>query len=114
MTIYKGLFIKVRKKGKGKGNCVPGDSEDYGIIMSVSHKRKIREEFKDVDILMIDEVSLLSQETLAEIEHALRYAKGNNVFFGGIIIIFAADFFQYSLFGGTLLYTHSYKICQEK
>jgi len=32
MTIHKGLFIKVRKKG----NCVPGESEDYGIIMSVS------------------------------------------------------------------------------
>jgi len=81
MTIHKGLFIKVRKKGKGKGNHVPGESEDYGIIMSVSDKRKIREEFKDVDIVMIDEVSLLSQEILAKIDHALRYAKGNNLFY---------------------------------
>ena len=102
MTIHKGLFIKVRKKGKG--NRVPGESEDYGIIMSVSDKRKIREEFKDVDIVMIDEVSL-SQEILAEIDHALRYAKGNNLFFGGIIIIFAGDFYQYPPVGGTPLYT---------
>ena len=40
--------------------------------MSISDNRKIREEFKDDDILMIDEVSLLSQEILAEIDHALR------------------------------------------
>ena len=73
--------------------------------MSISDKRKIREEFKDVDILMIDEVSLLSQEILAEIDHALRYAKGNNVFFGGIIVIFAGDFFQYPPVGSTPLYT---------
>jgi len=53
---------------------------------------------------MIDEVSLLSQEILAEIDHALRYAKGNNVFFGGIIVIFAGDFFQYPPVGGTPLY----------
>jgi len=105
MTIHQGLFIKVRKKGNGKGNHVPSDSEDYGIIMSISDKRKIREEFKDVDILMIDEVFLLSQEILAEIDHALRYAKGNNLFFGGIIIIFAGYFFQYPPVGGTPLYT---------
>jgi PIF1-like helicase len=105
MTIHKGFSIKVRKRGKGKGNRVPGESEDYSIIMSLSDKRKIREEFKDVDIVMIDEVSLLSQEILAEIDHALRYAKGNNLFFGGIIIIFAGDFYQYPPVGGTPLYT---------
>jgi len=38
MTIHKGLFIKVGKKGKGKGNQVPGEPEDYGIIMNVSDK----------------------------------------------------------------------------
>ena len=67
--------------------------------MSISDIIKIREEFKDVDILIIGEVSLLSQEILAEIDHALRYAKGNNVFFG------AGDFFQYPPVGGTPLYT---------
>ena len=35
----------------------------------------------------------------------MRYAKGNNLFFGGIIIIFAGDFYQYPPVGGTPLYT---------
>ena len=64
LTIHKGLFFEVRKKGKLKCN---GDSEDYGIKMSVSDKRKIREEFKDADILMIDEVSLLSKKYLQKL-----------------------------------------------
>ena len=51
---------------------------------------------------MIDEVSLLNQKILAEIDHALRYAKGNNL---RTIIIFSRDFFQYPPVGGTFLYT---------
>ena len=35
----------------------------------------------------------------------LRYAKGNNLTFGGIMIMFARDFFQYPPVGGTPLYT---------
>ena len=64
LTIHKGLFFEVRKKGKLKCN---GDSEDYGIKMSVSDERKIRGEFKDADILMIDEVSLLSKKYLQKL-----------------------------------------------
>ena len=73
--------------------------------MSVSDKRKLREEFKDVDIVMIDECLFLVKKYLQKLINALRYAKGNNLTFGGIMIMFARDFFQYPPVGGTPLYT---------
>ncbi|PPQ75657.1 hypothetical protein CVT26_001814 [Gymnopilus dilepis] len=106
MTIHKGLFIKVMKTHKGKSNREPGESEEYyHINLTPDNKRQIREDFKDVWILLIDEVSLLSQELLAQVDHALRYAKNNNEFFGGIIVIFSGDFCQYPPVGGRPLYS---------
>lgn len=111
MTVHKGLGIKMtssnKGKGKGKGNRLPGESlEDYTVLISVRNRNELRQEWRNIDILLIDEVSLLSLQLLAEIDHALRYAKERpNEWFGGVTVIFAGDFYQYPPVGGSPLYS---------
>jgi hypothetical protein len=62
----------------------------------VNNLAKLRAEWKDVDILFLDEASLLSAQLLCEIDYTLRYVKENfDECFGGLSIIFAGDFYQY-------------------
>jgi len=107
MTIHKGLGTKIQSCKKGKRNREPGATEeDYSVIISVKNRTQLRDEWKNVEFVLIDETSLLSLQLLAEIDHALRFAKEKpDVWFGGIAIIFAGDLFQYPPVGGSPLYT---------
>ena len=107
MTIHKGLGIKIKSQKRGKGNREVGESEeDYSVIISVKNRTHLRNEWRNVEFVLIDETSLLSLQLLAEIDHALRFAKEKpDVWFGGIAIIFAGDLFQYPPVGGSPLYT---------
>lgn len=106
MTIHKGLCIRVKVKNTGKGNRKPGEStEDYDVLCNVSSRQAMRDEFKDVTVIFIDEISLLSLQLLSELDYGLRYVKQNQEFFGGIMMIFSGDFHQYPPVGGTPLYT---------
>jgi hypothetical protein len=108
MTIHKGLGIKIIKTdGRGKGTRAPGESkEDYTVLVSIKNKTQLRDEWRNVDIVLVDEASLLSAQLLCEIDHALRYAKERpNEWFGGVTMIFAGDFYQYPPVVGTALYT---------
>ncbi|KAF5362237.1 hypothetical protein D9756_001995 [Leucocoprinus leucothites] len=108
MTIHKGLGIKITKKdGRGKGNQEARTSlEDYTVLVSIQNKTQLRDEWRNVDLVLIDEISLGSAQLLCEIDHALRFAKEQpNEWFGGMTIIFAGDFYQYPPVGGTPLFT---------
>ncbi|KAG2135304.1 hypothetical protein DEU56DRAFT_721738, partial [Suillus clintonianus] len=72
MTVHKGLGIKIKSNNKGKGNREPGNSlEDYSVLISVQNRTRLRDEWKNVEFLLLDEVSLVSLQLLAEIDHAL-------------------------------------------
>jgi hypothetical protein len=107
MTIHKGLGIKIKATNKGKGNRIPGDSlQDYSVIVSNQNKTQLREEWRNVAYLLIDETSLLGLQLLAQLDHALRVAKERpDLWFGGVTLILSGDFFQYAPVGGTALYT---------
>ena len=106
MTVHKGLGISIALKPNGRGNRKAGESnEDYGVGISVKNRASIRDEWRRVLWLFIDEISLIGAQLLAQIDHALRYAKENDEWFGGINIIFAGDFYQYAPVGSTPLYT---------
>ena len=107
MTIYKGLGIKIHSQRKGKGNREPGeDGEDLSVIISVKNHTQLRDEWKNIKFLLVDESSLLSLQLIAEIDHALRFAKETlDVWFGGVALIFAGDLFQYPPVGRSPLYT---------
>ena len=96
MTVHKGLGIKIKSKNKGKGNRNPGESvKDYTILISVKERIGLREEWKNVEFLLIDKSSLIGLELPADIDHALRFAKEKpDICFGGVTIIFSGDFFS--------------------
>ena len=106
MTVHKGLGIKVHAPDKGKGNRKLGENhEDYNVSITIQNKVKLRNEWRLVEIVMIDECSLLSAELLSEIDAALRFAKEKpDEWFGGIIVIFAGDLYQYPPVCATPLY----------
>lgn len=107
MTVHKGLGIKIQSTNKGKGSRPPGESKEaYEVNISVKERIRLREEWKNVEYLLIDEVSLLGQELLAEIDEGLRFAKEkHDTLFGGMHVIFSGDFYQYPPVRATPLYS---------
>jgi len=107
MTIHKGLGISIALNSSSRSNRKAGESnEDYSVGISVRNRTLIRDEWRHVLWLFVDEVSLIGAQLLAQIDHALRYAKEKeNEWFGGINIIFAGDFYQFPPVGNTPLYT---------
>ena len=105
-TIHKGLGLSIALKTKGHGNRKAGESnEDYSATLSVRNRTLIRDEWRDVWLLFVDEVSLIGAQLLCQIDHALRFAKENpNEWFGGVNVIFAGDFYQYPPVASTPLY----------
>ncbi|KAG1876575.1 hypothetical protein DFJ58DRAFT_644732, partial [Suillus subalutaceus] len=60
MMVHKGLGLKIKSNGKGKGNRDTGESsEDYSVLISVQNRTLLRDEWKNVEYLLIDEVSLV-------------------------------------------------------
>ena len=108
MTIHKGLGIKIVKDdGRGKGGRILGESkEDPSVLVSIQNKILLRDEWQHVEVALLDECSMLSEQLLCEVDQALRYAKESpNEWFGGIIMIFAGDFFQFPPVMGSSLCT---------
>ena len=105
-TIHKAFGIHVQNKEKGKHSQKLGSHcEDFAALISVKNRTQLQQDWKDVGFILIDECSLLSQQILCEMDHALRYAKEiYDVPFGGIHCIISGDFYQYPPVGGTALY----------
>lgn len=64
------------------------------IIASVTKNRRAVKNWKNTDILIIDEVSMMSRKIFDILEYCGRYTRGNGKAFGGIQIVFSGDFFQ--------------------
>lgn len=63
--------------------------------------------FKDVKILVIDEVSMLSAEVFEYLEQHARRSLGNDHFFGGLQVILVGDFYQLPPVKGQWIFTSS-------
>lgn len=91
-TIHSGFGIKPRaKSGKKDSN----DDNTLQYTISERKKAELRAEWRNVDFVLIDEVSMVSAELLCELDSVLRFAKEANDWFGGINIIFSGDFYQH-------------------
>jgi len=62
--------------------------------------------WRNVDYLIVDEVSMIGCRLMLKIHEALCEAKENSELFGGINIIFVGDFAQLPPVGDTKLYSH--------
>jgi hypothetical protein len=80
--------------------------DHYGSAMSSKSKRDLMAMWEGVDYLFVDEISMVGCAFLYEISHALSVAKGNDLAFGGINVVFAGDFAQLPPVGQKRLYAH--------
>ena len=68
--------------------------ESSQVIASVMKNRRAVKNWKSIDILIIDEVSMMSHKIFDVLEYCGRYIRGSGKSFGGIQIVFSGDFFQ--------------------
>jgi len=64
------------------------------IITRISRNRHAKSMWKTVDILVIDEVSMMSQKVFDTLDAIGKYVRRNHCIFGGIQLLFTGDFYQ--------------------
>ncbi|XP_065662429.1 ATP-dependent DNA helicase pif1-like [Hydra vulgaris] len=72
---------------------LPTTNTDIKIILN-KLSPIVLDRLKSVDLLIIDEVSMLKGETLEIVHLLLQHAKSNQDLFGGVRVLLAGDFFQ--------------------
>lgn len=76
------------------------NKEIEDIVRQVNVSTKKRKAWKESDILIIDEVSMLSKKIFETLDAVGRKVRKNNVPFGGIQVVFSGDFYQLPPVGG--------------
>ena len=64
------------------------------VINNVAHNKFKRKKWLTIDILIIDEVSMLSSKLLTILDGIGKKVRKNNLPFGGIQLLFSGDFYQ--------------------
>jgi ATP-dependent DNA helicase PIF1 len=82
-TVHSTLNFSVHEKG------VPAN-----LLMSDKTRDKLSTKFANVNIIIVDEVSLVDVTMLNAIDVSLKQIKKGNAPFGGIHIVFLGDFYQ--------------------
>lgn len=77
-------------------------------------RQELAELWDGVDFLVIDEVSMIGCEMLYQIHYALTIAKGKDLPFGGVNVIFAGDFAQLPPIGQPKLFTNVRSLTQQR
>ena len=85
LTIHKTLHIGIGSKSEK--NSIQLDEKGKTLA-------SLRIAFRDVQIVLVDEKSLIHLEMLHWMDERLKQAKGNDKRFGGVHIVFFGDFFQ--------------------
>ena len=81
--------------GLGKGSVI-------SIAQKVKKKKYLRERWKNLQILIIDEISMLSAELFDKLEEVARIIRTSVRPFGGIQLILSGDFCQLPCIGSNL------------
>ena len=70
------------------------DSVSEQRLQKMIKKKELRERIQKTQVLIIDEISMLSQKMFASVEETMRYFRSTFEPFGGIQLIVSGDFFQ--------------------
>ena len=62
-------------------------------LVRIKNKKKVSN-WTDIDVLIVDEISMMSPELLELLDSIGKIIRGNDKPFGGIQLIFSGDFFQ--------------------
>jgi ATP-dependent DNA helicase PIF1 len=92
------LECKAKTIHSWAGIGIAVDENDL-IIERLYKKKYFRDNWKNVDILIIDEVSMMSAKVLELLNGAAQYCRKNTRLFGGIQVIYSGDFFQLAPIG---------------
>lgn len=71
-----------------------GEAPVEMLVKKVSQKIVYRDRIRQMDILFIDEISMLSADLFEKINIICQKIRGNKLFFGGIQLILTGDFLQ--------------------
>jgi len=66
----------------------------FRIIDKAIKNKKTKQAWRNTDILIIDEVSMMSKKIFEILDEIGRLTRGNNRPFGGIQVVFTGDFYQ--------------------
>src|ERR1700761_8690146 len=69
------------------------DLNDYELDR-IANTERVARRVKNARILIIDEISMLSADTLSMVERVCREIRQNERAFGGLQLVFVGDFFQ--------------------
>lgn len=64
------------------------------VLESLEEKKYLWDRFDKVEVLIIDEISMLHKKNLDDVNKVLKHFKRNDKPFGGIQVILSGDFFQ--------------------
>ena len=64
------------------------------LVLKDDKYAKVRENVGKCDVIIIDEVSMLSKKDFEQLEMVCRVVKGNGLIFGGIQLVVCGDFYQ--------------------
>ncbi len=76
------------------------DSLAHKDLQYLKTKKYILDKLQQVQVLIIDEISMLHRNQLEMVNQVLQFFKENTLAFGGIQIVFSGDFFQLPPVGG--------------
>lgn len=68
--------------------------DNRSIISNAVRNKGIKSAWRKVNVLIVDEVSMMSVKMLEVLEQIARSARSNNSIFGGIQVVFVGDFYQ--------------------
>ncbi len=106
MTIHKAFGLSVCDRASKHSMQTVDGKEYFRSSLSDLSCRCLETNFKDVEVLVIDEVSLLQQELLPDIEAGCRYGKDiRQWWFGGMMVIFTGDLYQFPPVQGSAVYS---------
>jgi ATP-dependent DNA helicase PIF1 len=90
-SLLQSVGAKTIHSWSGIGTGV-GSSRD--VISRINTNKKIVKQWKKINILVIDEISMLSAKTFGLLDDVARSLRNNTLPFGGIQLILTGDFYQ--------------------
>lgn len=78
-----------------------GDMEVTQLYMHIKNKSYLHKRWKELEILIIDEISMLSPKLFDKLEQLARVIRKNSKPFGGIQLLLSGDLFQLPVVGET-------------